>query len=47
MSELTARPKATASAAIKKRSANATTTSVAVTPPKRNESAPTGARTTM
>ena len=47
MSELTPRPNATDSAASTNRKTNATTTSVAVTPPKRNESAPTGASTTM
>ena len=47
MSELTARPNATASAAKTNRNANATMTSTGVTPPKRNGSAPTGASTTM
>ena len=47
ISELIARPKATLSSAIRKRNAKATMTSIAVTPPKRNGSAPTGASMTM
>jgi hypothetical protein len=44
--ELIARPNATLSSAIRNRNRNATTTSIAVTPPNRNGRAPTGASTT-
>src|SRR5262249_48314431 len=45
--ELMASPNATLSRAIKNRKRKATTTSVAVTPPNRKGSAPTGASMTM
>jgi hypothetical protein len=45
--ELMARPKATERSAMRNRKKKATRTSVAVTPPKRKGSAPTGASMTM